>query len=197
MRLKSAGAVLVREGERVVGVEGGGEAEEADRVVVATGAPSAARLTGASVTGAYIRQLCAYYKIDRPFDGKKIVLNSEKDPFVNNAVGISNVSPLYASPGEHLLSVVSLSGFDLSDEEVFRRGVADVSRWYPELDLAPLAVYRVPYSQFDQPPGIHARLPANRTSTPGLVLAGDYTEDSSINGAMLSGEKAAGELLGR
>ncbi len=33
------------------------------------------------------------------------------------------------------------------------------------------------------------------TATPGLTLAGEYTEDSSINGSMLSGEKAAGEVL--
>jgi hypothetical protein len=38
-------------------------------------------------------------------------------------------------------------------------------------------------------------LPGNRTGTPGLFLAGEYTEDSSINGSMLSGEKAALEVL--
>lgn len=197
VRLNSPVGALVREGERVVGVEAGGEAEEADWVVVATDAPSAAGLSGAPVPEGAVGQLCAYYRTDRPIGGKKIMLNSEKDPFVNNAVQISNVSPLYAPCGEHLLSVVSLSGFELSDEEIFRRGVADLSGWYPGLDLAPLAVYRVPYSQFDQPPGIHERLPGNRTGTPGLVLAGDYTEDSSINGSMLSGEKAATEVLGR
>ncbi len=196
VRLNSPVGALLRKGERVVGVETGGEAEEADRVVVATDAPAAAGLTGASVPEGAVGQICAYYRTDRPIGGKKIMLNLEKDPFVNNAVQISNVSPLYAPRGEHLLSVVSLAGFELSDEEVFRRGVADVSRWYPGLDLEPLAVYRVPYSQFDQPPGIHGRLPGNRTDTPGLVLAGDYTEDSSINGSMLSGEKAAKEVLG-
>ena len=197
VRTDSPVGVLLREGERVVGVEAGGETMEADRVVVATDAPSAAGLTGVPVPEGAVGQICAYYRTDRPIGGKKIMLNSEKDSFVNNAVQISNVSPLYAPRGEHLLSVVSLGGFDLSDEEVFRCGVADVSRWYPGLDLAPLSVYRVPYSQFDQPPGIHRGLPGNRTSTPGLVLAGDYTEDSSINGSMLSGEKAAGEVLGR
>ncbi len=30
---------------------------------------------------------------------------------------------------------------------------------------------------------------------PNLFLAGEYTEDSSINGSMLSGEKAAREVL--
>jgi hypothetical protein len=38
-------------------------------------------------------------------------------------------------------------------------------------------------------------LPENRTQTQGLILAGEYTEDASINGSMLSGEKAAGAVL--
>ena len=33
------------------------------------------------------------------------------------------------------------------------------------------------------------------TQTPGLVLAGEYTEDSSINGSMLSGEKGARAVI--
>jgi hypothetical protein len=31
---------------------------------------------------------------------------------------------------------------------------------------------------------------------PNLLLAGEYTEDSSINGSMLSGERTAREVLG-
>jgi hypothetical protein len=42
---------------------------------------------------------------------------------------------------------------------------------------------------------VYEWLPENRTNTPGLVLAGEYTEDSSINGSMLSGEKAAGAVM--
>jgi hypothetical protein len=57
-----------------------------------------------------------------------------------------------------------------------------------------LALCRIPYGQFAQPPGIHRKLPKNSTATPGLVIAGEYTEDSSINGSMLSGEKAADEI---
>jgi len=66
---------------------------------------------------------------------------------------------------------------------------------HPVADFRPLALRRIPYGQFAQPPGIHSRLPDNRTQTPGLVLAGEYTEDSSINGSMLSGEKAAGAVM--
>ncbi len=153
------------------------------------------RLAGVEVPEGAVGQGRAYYMGSGLGSGKKIVLNAENRGFVNNVVEMSNVSPSYAPQGECLLSVVALQGFDLSDEEVYRRGVEDVSRWYPEADLEPLAVYRVPYAQFVQPPNIHARLLRNRTGTLGLALAGEYTEDSSINGAMLSGEKAAQEVM--
>jgi hypothetical protein len=54
-----------------------------------------------------------------------------------------------------------------------------------------LRLYRIPFAQFRQPAGIHPRLPDNSTTQPGLFLAGEYTEASSINAAMISGEKAA------
>ena len=196
VRVNSPVRSLLREGDRVAGVEtAGGEEHEADSVVVATDAPMAERLAGAAVPEGSFGQLCVYYAADGVDSGKKIVLNAEEGGFVNNAVEISAVAPSYAPRGRHLLSVVALGGFDLSDEEVYRRGVEDVTRWYPAADLMPLAIYRVPYAQFPQPPGTHERLPLIRTGRPGLVLAGEYTEDSSINGSMLSGEKAAEEVM--
>ncbi len=46
---------------------------------------------------------------------------------------------------------------------------------------------------FEASDGVGGRV---RTATPSPALAGEYTEDSSINGSMLSGEKAAREVLG-
>ncbi|CAN5120006.1 NAD(P)/FAD-dependent oxidoreductase [soil metagenome] len=195
IRTESPVLRLLRDEERVVGVETPDEQHEADVVVMATDALTSRKLTGQATPEGSVGQLCAYYAAEGVRSGKKIVLNAEDGGFVNNAVEISAVAPLYAPRGQHLLSVVALGGFDLPDEEVYRCGVADVTHWYPNADLTPLAIYRIPYAQFPQPPGVHEELPENRTSTPGLVLAGDYTEDSSINGSMLSGEKAAGEVM--
>jgi phytoene dehydrogenase-like protein len=195
MRTNSPVRSLLRDGERVVGVEAAGKEHEADAVVVATDAPVAERLVDAAAPEGSVGQLCVYYAAGGLGSGKKIVLSAEDEGFVNNAVEISAVAPSYAPRGQHLLSVVALGGFELSDAEIYRRGVEEVTRWYPEADLVPLAVYRIPYAQFSQPPGIHERLPENRTGTPGLVLAGEYTEDSSINGSMFSGEKAAEEVM--
>ena len=194
VRLSSPVDSLLREGERVVGVRAAGVEHEADLVVVAAEAPVAGKLTGEKVPEGSVGEACLYYETDGLGSGKKIMLNAEDSAFVNNAVEISSVSEHYAPPGRHLLYAVALGGLDLPDAELYRRGIEDVGRWYPEASFEPLALCRIPYGQFTQPPGIHTKLPKNRTETPGLVLAGEYTEDSSINGSMLSGEKAAEEV---
>ena len=195
LRTNSPVRSLLWEGDRIVGVDVAGEEHESDAVVVATEAPVAERLAGAAVPEGTIGQICVYYAVGGVGSGKKIVLNAEDGGFVNNAVEISAVAPSYAPRGQHLLSVVALGGFELPEAEIYHRGIEEVTRWYPEANLVPLAIYRVPYAQFPQPPGLHERLPRNRTGTPGLVLAGEYTADSSINGSMLSGEKAAEEVM--
>ena len=195
VRLSSPVDSLLRDGNRVVGVRAAGVEREADVVVVATEAPMAGRLTGEATPTESVGEVCLYYETDGLGSGKKIMLNAQDNAFVNNAVEISNISERYAPPGRHLLCAVALGGLDLPDAELYRRGIEDVNRWYPEASFEPLALYRIPYGQFAQPPGIHRRLPKNRTDTPGLVLAGEYTEDSSINGSMLSGKKAAEEVV--
>jgi phytoene dehydrogenase-like protein len=196
IRLNSPVEALLREGDRVVGVRAEGEEHEADAVVVATDAPMAGELTGEAVPVDSVGEVCLYYETSGLENGKKIMLNAEDGAFVNNAVEISNISESYAPDGRHLLYAVALTGFDLPDHELHRRAVGELSRWYPEADFRPLGLRRIPYGQFAQPAGVHDVLPPNRTATPGLFLAGEYTEDSSINGSMLSGEKAAGEVLG-
>jgi len=62
-------------------------------------------------------------------------------------------------------------------------------------DYSPLGLYRIPYAQFAQPPGIHPGLPENDTGQPGLFFAAEFTEASSINAAMISGEMCAQAIL--
>jgi phytoene dehydrogenase-like protein len=186
---------LLRDGERVAGVRVARDEHEADAVVVATDAPTAGALTGEAVPEGAVGEVCLYYETDGLGSGKKIFLNAEDGAFVNNAVEMSNISEKYAPPDRHLLYAVALTGMDLPDAELYRRGIEDLSRWYPDADFRPLGLRRIPFGQFAQPPGVHSTLPDNRTRTPGLVLAGEYTEDSSINGSMLSGEKAAGAVV--
>ncbi len=198
IRLNTPVRELLREGDRVRGVRTEEGESEADAVVLAAEGPEAARLYGIDAPREPLGQLCVYYSATPgALGGKKIQLNAEEG-FLNNAVEISQVAPGYAPEGRALISAVALGegNLSLSDEEVYRRGMEDLARWAPEADLEPLAVYRIPFAQFAQPPGVHASLPGNRTESPGLYLAGEYTEDSSINGSMLSGERAAAAVTG-
>ena len=186
---------LLENGEKVLG----------EAVVVATPAPETARLTGLPVPKGARGTVCAYFAGDqRVYRGKKIVLHANRDPFVNNCVQVSNVAPEQAPPGQHLLSATVVGELPESrDEEVYARVMADLRRiWAGDRTALealktyrPLALYRIPFSQFAQPPGVHDALPDNVTGQPGLYLAGEFTAASSLNAAMRSGEKCAARIL--
>lgn len=195
VNLNSPVEKFLYDGYRISGIEVAGKEHEADAVVLATDAPAAAKIAGERVPEGALGQLCIYYS-GNGIGGKNISLNAQDGGFLNNVVQISNVSKDYAPDEQGLVCAVALGDMDLPDAEVYRRGVEDITLWYPGADLRPLEIYRIPYAQFSQPPGIHRRLPRNQASSPGVVLAGEYTEDSSINGSMRSGEKAAEEVLG-
>jgi hypothetical protein len=84
------------------------------------------------------------------------------------------------------------------DDDLAARAMEDIRRLFPRRDLStfrPLAVVRVPFAQFAQPPGFYQTLPANETGIARLIVAGEATLSSSIQGAMLSGQRAAEAAL--
>jgi hypothetical protein len=58
-----------------------------------------------------------------------------------------------------------------------------------------LRVYRIPFAQFVQPPGFQQHLVPTHSGLPGLLWAGEYTHQSSIEGSLRSGEQAAAWIL--
>ncbi len=205
IHLNARVVALLSEGEHVVGVrlEDGSE-HHADAVVLATPAPEARRLSALDMPTSSLQTVTLYFRGHIPlYQDKKLVLNAMPDAFVNNAQMMSNIAPEYAPPARHLLSAMILGVPPLDDDELFARGLADIRLMFcgdkrAQLALEtyrPLRLYRIPYAQFVQPPGIHTRLPANESSRPGLYFAAEFTEASSLNAAMVSGEKCAEVLL--
>jgi phytoene dehydrogenase-like protein len=188
-------AVILADGTRL----------EAGRVVIATPAPEAARLTGRPMPSGARGTVTLYWQGAAPlYRGNKLVLNAHPDAFVNHLVQISNIAPEFAPPGRHLLSATVLGVPGGDDESLYARALADMQRMFAGNPTAtqalagytPLAIYRIPYAQFPQPPGLHPTLPDNDSGLPGLLFAGEFTEASSQNAAMISGEKAAALILG-
>lgn len=200
IRYRARVSSILIEGGRASGVRlANGETIPAEQVVVATDSPSAERLTGRTLPTQACGCACVYFGgKERLYKQRKILLNTAPDAYVNNAVLLSNIAPTYAPPRRHLLSATILNPGDDNDEQIARRALAEIARWFPAHDLSSwqmLGVYRVPFAQLAQPPGFFDRLTANASGTPGLYLAGEYTTSSSIQGAMHSGEHAARALL--
>jgi phytoene dehydrogenase-like protein len=132
------------------------------------------------------------------YSGRKLLVNANSGAFVNHAVQLTNVSPAYAPPGQHLLSVTVLGVPDLDDSALAARCCEEMAPWFPGKDLARLRLvgtYRIPFARLRQPPGIFSALPPPAAPVAGLFLAGEYTSSSSIQGAMASGEAAAQAVM--
>jgi phytoene dehydrogenase-like protein len=179
------------------GVElAGGEPIQAREVVVATEPPEAARLTGAELPREPRSTTALWFAAEQAPAGKRLVLDGTGEGPVTTAAVLSAVAPSYAPPGKQLVcaSCIGLprEGDDAGLERVVRAQLRD---WFGH-DVEGwrlLRVDRIPWAQHAQPPGTPAQL-ALRVG-PGVLVAGDGVENSSIDGALRAGRRAAEALL--
>ena len=176
-----------------------GETLDAHAVVVATNPLEARTLTGVeSVPETGVPNVTAWYTLPDGIEfgtGKRILLNAANES-PNAVVPMSEVAPEYAPADRVLLGATFLGEDALDREETDLRDDTReaLSAWFPERGfegLETVAVDRIPFAQFAQPPGVHATLPDADDPEGPVVLAGEYTEWSAIQGAMKSGTRAA------
>ncbi|MCS6776197.1 MAG: NAD(P)/FAD-dependent oxidoreductase [Chloroherpetonaceae bacterium] len=195
LHLNSPVEALLWQGERITGIRlQDGTEIIADRVVLATQADVAARLMGREFPVHWRTSTTAYFALPEPLDTGKLLVLFPEAQYINHAVMMSNVAPSYAPPGQHLLSVTLLGQTDLPDEEIVRRITTDLLLSFPEArpdTWRLLRIYRIPWAQFAQPAGIWEQLPDADTGIPGLILAGEITQSSSLHGALTAGRVAA------
>jgi phytoene dehydrogenase-like protein len=202
VRLDAPVQQIVIDNGRATGVVAGGETVEASAVVVATDGPAARTLTGIETIPTEGLGCTTVYLAGStdPGIGKMLLLDGSGFGGVNHIAPLSNVAPSYAPQGKHLIAAVLLDTPDLrqrNPDSLNQLARAEAARMLgqPIEDWDVIATVHVPFAQFCQPPGFVAHLPRNRTETIGLYLAGEYTVDSSINGAIQSGTNAASAIL--
>lgn len=200
IRLGTPALRLLRDADgRARAIQTGDATVQGDVIVLAAHSPEVERLSGLPMPKEARSATCLYFHLPYPLYGhKKLVLNGYQDGFVSSAIQISNVAPNYAPQPEHLLAATILGASELTLEQMAARALQDMQRWFPWRQitaLQPLTAYQMPFARLAQPPHFRAGLPLNRTSIKALYLAGEYTERSSIDGALASGEKAARAVL--
>ncbi len=176
-----------------------GQVIQADHIILATSEEVAHRLlpdTGAEKLIPGRSTTCLYFSTDQALPREAILhLDGDGRGPVNNACVVSNASPHLAPPGQHLIST-SIIGAPSSTEleEVVRE---QMTEWFGPgaRDWKHLRTYQIRNAQ---PEARQLKLgsgPLASVLAPGLYRCGDYVEDVSINGALLSGRHAAEAVL--
>ncbi len=174
---------------------------QARAVIVATDASTAARLVPGLPEPRW-NSLTTFYHLAPQAPSALPVLHVDghrRGPVVNTSV-ISNVAPSYASSGRHLVSSACVGVHDgPGQEQAVRAHLAliyggDTAGWeHVRTDVIPRALpAMLPPHQVRSPVEI-----GGRSDTDGVVVAGDHRDTSSIQGAMVSGRRAAQAILAR
>ncbi|NNF56037.1 MAG: FAD-dependent oxidoreductase [Acidimicrobiales bacterium] len=168
----------------------GGETFDADAVVVATGPTEAARLTDVPDPG-WRGVTSIWFSAAEPASTEPILLlnGTGKRP-LNSIVNMSAVSAAYSPAGTHTV-VVSAPTVAQGTEAALRAQLRDLVG--PVTDAwETLRVDRIPQAQPLQLPGYDKNPPVQLEN--GVYICGDHRHDASINGAILSGRKAAAAI---
>ncbi|NJL98989.1 MAG: FAD-dependent oxidoreductase [Synechococcaceae cyanobacterium SM2_3_2] len=210
IRFHTAVQAVTTDHDQVTGVRlANGETIPANWVVWATEAPVAAdRLHQDDGFAPEARAVtCVYFAASRSLTHSAAIhLNAAlpaspwqmdpESPVINNLMELTQVSPDLAPAGQHLYSLVILGIPALDDQQLSHHCCRQLQAWFGDVgDLRWLKTYRIPFAQFAQPPGIQSQLPSLSTPIQQLLRAGEYTQQSSIDGAMQSGEAAAQNII--
>lgn len=165
----------------------------ADHVVVATGAPEAAELTGIQLP-ATKGVVTVWWSAPTAPDTDLLHVDARQTPagpLVNAAV-VSRAAPSYAPPGRHLVQGSALLGRgEAPGTDEMRRHAGDLLKVDPTR-WEVVARHEVPHALPAQPAPFSATRPVRHGD---LVVCGDHRDTGSIQGALVSGQRAADALL--
>ncbi|GAC1445012.1 MAG: NAD(P)/FAD-dependent oxidoreductase [Chloroflexota bacterium] len=189
---------VLQDQQRVTGIRTSVGDIEAQCVVVATEAPTAAALVGVSLPA--VPRMCttAYFSSGRPLYKHRRLLLNGTDSLVTHVMQLTNVARQYAPIGCHLLAASVPEYLDGSDDDVTSDILHDLRSWYAPARTwvcETIVVKKVAFAQFAQLPGVYRDLPPTFTPVHGLFLAGEYLHSSSVQGAIRGGELAAQEVI--
>ncbi|CAN5414510.1 NAD(P)/FAD-dependent oxidoreductase [soil metagenome] len=169
-----------------------GETIEAQKIVLATDAKTAAKLRGEESKTEFNGTSCLYFESDSPLsiDGKPyLMINSNADELINHILPISDVSPNYAPGNKTLISVSIVGNREVATEDV----QTELAKWFGnKIDWRHLKTYKIPEAlpQFFN----GSETENNLRISENLYRFGDHMAYPSLNAAMKTGRQVA-EML--
>jgi phytoene dehydrogenase-like protein len=134
------------------------------------------------------------------YRGRTILVNAvwgrTEGPRVDLVCQTTNITRPGAPDGPHIVLATSVTTDGGATEGLVEAVGRLMARWAPRFDWAgraePIGVYEHRFAQYRPRVGVRRELPGPRTAVENLILAGDTTTHPSIEGAVSSGERAAG-----
>jgi hypothetical protein len=147
---------------------------------------------------AFKSTVTSYFATEKaPVDAPLLILDGEGSGPANHVAVLSRVSPAYAPSGAHLVSVSGV-GSAADDPEAFQREAPrQLRRWFgASVDgWRALRTYRIAHALPKHPPGSLDGQSGRPRRDEGVIVAGDYVSFGAIQGALLSGRRAAEAVL--
>lgn len=168
----------------------------AKHVVVATDAVAAAWLTTETAPQMH-GVVTDWWATDQAVPGPPMLRvdgrRNPRGPVLNTAV-ISAAAPTYAPPGRHLIAASAVVDRDgaVPSESVMREHAADILQTNRR-SWKPLIRHVIPKALPAQNPPLSVRRPIRTPA--GVWLCGDHRDTASIQGALVSGRRAAEAIL--
>jgi phytoene dehydrogenase-like protein len=173
-----------------------GETIEADKIVLAIDAQTAAKLLGEESNVEFNSTVCLYFESDAPLKLKGapyLIINSNANELIDHLLVSSDVAPSYAPAGKTLISVNIVGNKEISDDSLEESVQVELVEWFGRENVwRHLKTYRIPQAlpQFFQSSSIIRQLKINDYT----YRCGDYTAYPSLNAAMKTGREVAGML---
>lgn len=174
----------------------------AGQVIVATDPPTAAKLLSDRPLGAVppgLGTTTVYYVADEaPTVSRALDLGVAAEGPITTCAVMTNIAPTYSANGRALMSVSLLGvGHDAQDTDRLLR--AQLGAWYgAEVDdWEQLAAYEIAYAQPRQLPEDLLVLARDVELSPRVYVAGDHRDTGTIQGALVSGRRAAAAVTAR
>ena len=171
-----------------------GDWQDAAAVVVATEEREASRLLGEEPPTANRTTTCVYFDApESDLRGRLLILAPPGEGPVNEVAVPSSVCRTYAPEGRSLISV-SATGAEARRDDLLEAVTAQLDGWFGRDTVAGwrhLATRRVDYALPDFGPGRFIAGGNSPGLESGLFVCGDHRESPSIQGALVSGRKAA------
>lgn len=191
---------IEQQSDKVSVILSSGEEIVAKNVIIATDWNTASRLTREAIPTIKSCSTTTLYFAAKepPTQDAMLLLNGTGRGLINNLCVPNIVAPLYAPEGESLVSI-SIVGIPKTDDNTLREAVVkECKDWFGNQvqEWRFLRMYRIEHALPCQEPPALSIVERSVQLSEHIFVAGDHRDTASIQGALVSGRRAA-QLLAK